>query len=200
MDSPEAIGSQGSPDSGALFEVASTQAGYFTAGQAHRACFSARLLQYHTDTGRFIRLRRGLYRLRDYPSSPREEVMAAWLAVGKEPAIVSHESALDLLGLSNVTSGCDSPHGPTEQAPSSKASRCPDPYHKARASSGGCRRPGRNAGHIAGSHHSRRRGSGYRSRTNRNGNRAGASSGHGDTANAGRSFGVTVNPRQAIGS
>lgn len=90
------------PNSAELFTIASSQAGHFTAKQAHEAGYSPRLLQYHTDTGRFIRLRRGLYRLRDYPSSPREEVMAAWLAVGKEDAVVSYESALDLLGLSDV--------------------------------------------------------------------------------------------------
>jgi predicted transcriptional regulator of viral defense system len=53
-------------------------------------------------TGRFLRVRHGLYRLRDYPSSPREHVFAAWLAVGKEPAVGSHESALDLLSLSDA--------------------------------------------------------------------------------------------------
>lgn len=90
------------PNDAELFALASSQAGHFTSEQAHEAGFSSRLLQHHADTGRFIRLRRGLYRLRDYPSSPREEVMAAWLAVGKEDAVVSHESALDLLGLSDV--------------------------------------------------------------------------------------------------
>jgi hypothetical protein len=38
----------------------------------------------------------------EYPSSPREDLLAAWLAVGKEVAVVSHESALDLLDLSDV--------------------------------------------------------------------------------------------------
>jgi predicted transcriptional regulator of viral defense system len=52
--------------------------------------------------GRFIRVRWGLYRLREYPSSPREDVLAAWLALGKEVAVVSHDSALDLLNLSDV--------------------------------------------------------------------------------------------------
>jgi hypothetical protein len=35
-------------------------------------------------------VRRGLYQLRDYPSSPREQVMAAWLSADKEQAVVSH--------------------------------------------------------------------------------------------------------------
>lgn len=90
------------PDHACLFEIASEQHGYFTAEQARACGFAWDLLTYHTRTGRFIRVRRGLYRLRDYPSSPHEEVMAAWLAIGKNLAVVSHESALDLLDLSNV--------------------------------------------------------------------------------------------------
>src|SRR5947209_2538283 len=91
-----------SPDHLGLFEVASGQAGYFAAEQAQRCGFSRPLLAHHAKTGRFIRVRHGLYRLRAYPSSPREHVLAAWLAVGKEIAVVSHESALDLLDLSDV--------------------------------------------------------------------------------------------------
>jgi predicted transcriptional regulator of viral defense system len=90
------------PDSGELFALASEQAGYFTTAQARACGYDWRLLSYHAGTGRFIRLRRGLYRLRDYPSSPHEEVMAAWLAMGKDTAVVSHGSALALLGLSDV--------------------------------------------------------------------------------------------------
>ena len=91
-----------SPDLPELFGVASGQAGYFTAAQAHACGYSKQLLSHHAATGRFIRLRRGLYRLRDYPSSRYEEVMAAWLAAGRDSAVVSHESALDLLDLSDV--------------------------------------------------------------------------------------------------
>ncbi len=90
------------PDAEALFALASEQAGYFTSAQARARGYDWRLLSYHTSTGRFIRLRRGLYRLRDYPSSQHEEVKAAWLAAGREQAVVSHESALDLLDLSDV--------------------------------------------------------------------------------------------------
>lgn len=90
------------PDPRALFEIASEQGGYFTTSQAAQCGYSNPLVSHHVKRGRFIRVRRGLYRLRDYPSSPREHVMAAWLAAGHETAVVSHESALDLLGLSNV--------------------------------------------------------------------------------------------------
>lgn len=90
------------PDAQGLFALASEQAGYFTSTQAHEHGYSTQLVGHHVAGGRFQRIRRGIYRLRDYPSSPREEVMAAWLAAGKDSAVVSHESALELLGLSDV--------------------------------------------------------------------------------------------------
>jgi predicted transcriptional regulator of viral defense system len=90
------------PDLQGLFATASEQAGYFTTAQAAIYRYTRPLLSHHAATGRFIRIRRGLYRLRDYPSSPHEDVMAAWLAAGKEMSIVSHESALELLDLSDV--------------------------------------------------------------------------------------------------
>jgi predicted transcriptional regulator of viral defense system len=85
-----------------LFEIASEQGGYFTAAQAQTCGYSRALLAHHAKSGRFIRVRQGLYRFREYPSSPREDVIAAWLAAGRETAVVSHESALDILGLSDV--------------------------------------------------------------------------------------------------
>jgi predicted transcriptional regulator of viral defense system len=88
-------------DDACLFGVASEQHGYFTAKQARGCGVTFDHLSYHAQRGRFIRVRRGLYRLRDYPSFPREDVVAAWPAVGKK-AVVSHESALDLLDLSDV--------------------------------------------------------------------------------------------------
>jgi predicted transcriptional regulator of viral defense system len=85
-----------------LFQIAVGQQGYFTSSQAREAGVSGDLVKYHARTGRFIRVYRGVYRFRDYPPSPREEVAAAWLAVGKDIAVVSHESALDLLDLTDV--------------------------------------------------------------------------------------------------
>lgn len=90
------------PDRFRLFEVASGQGGYFTAEQAQECGLSRALLAYHVKRGKFIRVRRGLYRFREYPPSSREHVLAAWLALGKDAAVVSHESALDILDLSDV--------------------------------------------------------------------------------------------------
>ena len=90
------------PSRGGLFDVASGQGGHFTAAQALACGFSRALLAHHVKSERFIRVRRGLYRVREFPASPREHVLAAWLAAGKGTVVVSHESALDLLNLSDV--------------------------------------------------------------------------------------------------
>ena len=93
---------QDAPDRTRLFEVASEQRGYFTTEQAKSCGFSWARLSHHVKSGRFTRIRRGLYRFREYPSSPREDGLTAWLAVGRDIAAVSHESALDILGVSDV--------------------------------------------------------------------------------------------------
>jgi len=90
------------PDYTSLYALASAQSGYFTTPQAAAHGVSWRALSHHAHRGRFQRLRRGLYRFRDYPSSRYEEVVAAWLAVGAEQSIVSHDTALDLHDLTDI--------------------------------------------------------------------------------------------------
>jgi predicted transcriptional regulator of viral defense system len=90
-----------SPDHGALFAVASSQAGCFTAVQAAEHGFSTGLLSHHVRSGRFVRISRGLYRFRDYPAQPGDEIVAAWLRQAPD-AVVSHESALEVLDLGDV--------------------------------------------------------------------------------------------------
>ena len=85
-----------------LFQLASAHHGYFTAAQAAGQGVDRRRLSYHAQRGRLHRVRQGLYRLRDYPDSAYEEIVAAWLALDPAVALASHESALDLLGLSDV--------------------------------------------------------------------------------------------------
>src|ERR1700737_4335632 len=86
------------PDENKPFELASGQQGYFTSAQAPASGYSRSLLSHYSKEGRFVRSRHGVYRLRQYPTSPDEDLMAAWLAVGKT-AFVSHESALSMLQL-----------------------------------------------------------------------------------------------------
>jgi predicted transcriptional regulator of viral defense system len=77
------------------------QAGYFTAQQARMHRVSPQLLDHHVRTGRFERVRRGLYRVSGFPSGEHDEIRERWLAVGPDKAVVSHQSALALHDLSN---------------------------------------------------------------------------------------------------
>jgi len=70
--------------------------------QAIECGYSRALVAHHAKRGLFIRIRQGLYRFREYPPSDNEDVLAAWLAAGKDIAVLSHESALDMLGLADV--------------------------------------------------------------------------------------------------
>lgn len=90
-----------SPDHEALFVVASAQAGCFTTSQAAAQGFSSALLSHHVRSGRFVRVARGLYRFRDYPAQPGDEIVAAWLRQAPD-AVVSHESALEVLDLADT--------------------------------------------------------------------------------------------------
>ena len=88
----------------ALYDLAETQAGYFTASQARAAGYSQRQLTYYVQTGRFQRVRRGIYRLAQYPGGPHEDLYVAHLRCGPSSAI-SHDSALAYYGLSDVLPG-----------------------------------------------------------------------------------------------
>lgn len=93
---------QRQPDHNCLFAVAAEQHGYFTSRQAHGCGISSDLIAHYATRGTYTRIRRGLYRLINNPTSPREHVTAAWLSIPNQKAVVSHESALDLHGLSDV--------------------------------------------------------------------------------------------------
>ncbi len=76
--------------------------GYFTAGQAAEAGWSKRALSYHVRTGLLVRVARGSYRLSGLPEPPFGDVVAAWPLVGPERAVVSHHTALEVLGLADT--------------------------------------------------------------------------------------------------
>lgn len=86
-----------------LYRLTEAQAGYFTSAQALAVGMDPSTLSYHARPGgRYVRVRRGLYRLRHFPSSPFEHVVAAWLPLRQADAVVSHASAMELYGLSDV--------------------------------------------------------------------------------------------------
>lgn len=92
------------PNFNRLYEIAENQAGYFTSNQAQEAGFSWERLSYYVNTGRFTRVRRGIYRLVQFPGSPYEDLFVAWLKTGST-TVISHESALYLYKLSDVLPG-----------------------------------------------------------------------------------------------
>lgn len=82
------------------------QSGYFTARQARAHRVSRQLLDHHVRRGRFTRIRRGLYRIQGFPTAEHDDLREAWMAVGVSDALLSHESALALLDLSdNIPDG-----------------------------------------------------------------------------------------------
>ena len=85
-----------------LFELAATQAGYFTAAQAREIGYDARTLWHHAKTGRLQRVSRGFYRLAEFPAGSHEDVVAAWVKTGPQRATVSHETALALYDLAPI--------------------------------------------------------------------------------------------------
>ncbi len=89
------------PDVLGLEADAYNQGGYFTAGQARAHAVSRQLLEHHVRRGRFERVRRGLYRVQGYPTAEHDDMREAWMAVGADGALLSHDSALALLELSD---------------------------------------------------------------------------------------------------
>lgn len=90
-------------DHDALYRLAESQAGHFTTQQALATGMTRSTLRHHARPGgRYERIRRGLYRLRHFPTSPHEHVVAAWLPLRETDAVVSHDTALELYGLSDV--------------------------------------------------------------------------------------------------
>ena len=89
------------PDVRALEAEAYQQGGYFTVRQAREHGISSQLLNHYRRQGRFEPVRRGLYRLRGFPTGEHDEMREKWMAVGTDKAVLSHESALALLDLSD---------------------------------------------------------------------------------------------------
>jgi len=90
------------PDVRGLETIAYEQHGYFRTSQAREHGISSQLLSHYVRRKRFERVRRGLYRLPGFPRAEHDEMREKWMAVGTEKAVLSHQSALALLDLSDA--------------------------------------------------------------------------------------------------
>lgn len=90
----------------ALYALAVTQGGYFTAKQAATAGYNYPHLAYHLRANNFERASHGLYRLPTIPPAEHDDLirLSLWSRdrLDKPQAVVSHVSALFLHQLSDV--------------------------------------------------------------------------------------------------
>lgn len=89
-----------------LLQIAERQQGYFTSRQAVECGFSRANFHRKLRSGKWSKELWGIYRLANYPSTPRPE-LALWTLwstdkQGNPQGIWSHETALDIHGLSDV--------------------------------------------------------------------------------------------------
>lgn len=89
-----------------LYQVAQSQQGFFTTKQAIRSGFADKTHAYHASAGNWIREHRGIYRLADFPTPERPDLMLwyLWSQNRKQVAegTYSHDSALSLHELSDI--------------------------------------------------------------------------------------------------
>jgi predicted transcriptional regulator of viral defense system len=90
-----------------VYVVAEAQHGYFTVAQAESEGVAPDRVRDMARRGVVERVSRGVYRMTQYPLSPRGSYLEAalWPAAtrGGEPGVISHESALALYELSDVS-------------------------------------------------------------------------------------------------
>jgi len=90
----------------ALYAIAARQGGYVTTAQARDAGYGSSHLTYHRGTGQLERVGHGLYRVPSIPLHEHDELirLALWSRdrSGRPQAVVSHDTALALHGLSDV--------------------------------------------------------------------------------------------------
>lgn len=76
-----------------LFNLASEQAGYFTAAQAKTLGYSYQAQAHHVASGNWLRIDRGLFRLTEWLPGVHDE-LSRWTLWSRGKGVVSHESAL----------------------------------------------------------------------------------------------------------
>ena len=86
-----------------LFNLASEQAGYFTAAQAKNLGYSYQAQAHHVASGNWLRIDRGLFRLTEWIPGVHDE-LSRWTLWSRGKGVVSHESALAVYELGEFES------------------------------------------------------------------------------------------------
>src|SRR3989442_9461347 len=84
-----------------LYTLAERQGGYFTSADASALGYTTAHQHFHVKRGNWVRVDRGIYRLKRFPSTAHEDLIRWWLWSRKKGAI-SHESAAALYDLGDV--------------------------------------------------------------------------------------------------
>ncbi|MGO9229213.1 MAG: type IV toxin-antitoxin system AbiEi family antitoxin domain-containing protein [Bryobacteraceae bacterium] len=89
-----------------LYEIAEPQYGFFTTKQAKEAGYDESKHAYHVRAGNWIREHRGIYRLRNFPSPERPDLVL-WFLWSRDrndvpQGVYSHDTALSLYEFSDI--------------------------------------------------------------------------------------------------
>jgi predicted transcriptional regulator of viral defense system len=96
-----------------LTALAARQAGYFTSAQAREVGYSYPAQKYHADRGNWERVRRGIFRIPDWPAR-EDDAFVLWNLWSGSRAVLSHQTALavhDLGDANPVRAHLTVPHG-----------------------------------------------------------------------------------------
>lgn len=84
-----------------LYALAETQGGYFTAADARALGYAYPHQFFHVKRGNWVRVDRGLFRLKHFPAAAHEDLIRWWLWSRKQ-GVISHESAAAVYDLGDV--------------------------------------------------------------------------------------------------
>ena len=84
-----------------LYAVAERQGGYFTSADASALGYTTAHQYFHVKQGNWVRVDRGIYRLKRFPSIKHEDLIRWWLWSRKK-GVISHESAATVYDLGDM--------------------------------------------------------------------------------------------------
>jgi predicted transcriptional regulator of viral defense system len=84
-----------------LYTLAERQGGYFTAADAKAAGYDYPLQHFHVQRGNWIRVDRGTFRLKRFPSVDHDDLIRWWLWTRKL-GVISHESAATVYDVGEI--------------------------------------------------------------------------------------------------